>query len=177
MLAATSGDTGAAVTEACAGVPGVRAVVLYPRVGVSGVQESQIARPRPGVVALSVDGTFDDCQDLVKAMFAEKKILSPGRVAEAIGTTLPLGFTLQTGPEVLTARFTRGGRRITYLVNYHAGKVEVPLTLVSGSSQSFDVYNPMDGAITAQKVPGSVTIDVDVSLFLVEPADSARASR
>ena len=41
VLAATSGDTGAAVTEACAGVPGVRAVVLYPRVGVSGVQESR----------------------------------------------------------------------------------------------------------------------------------------
>ncbi len=71
VLAATSGDTGAAVTEACAGVPGVRAVVLYPRVGVSGVQESQIARARPGVVALSVDGTFDDCQALVKRALAD----------------------------------------------------------------------------------------------------------
>jgi hypothetical protein len=78
---------------------------------------------------------------------------------------------------VLVARFTRDGRRITYLVNYHAGKVDVPLTLASGSSQSFNVYNPMDGAVTAQKVPGSVTIDGDGSLFLVEPADSARASR
>ena len=71
VLAATSGDTGAAVTEACAGVPGVRAVVLYPRVGVSAVQESQIARARPGVVALSVDGTFDDCQALVKRALAD----------------------------------------------------------------------------------------------------------
>ncbi len=71
VLAATSGDTGAAVTEACAGVPGVRAVVLYPRVGVSAVQESQIARTRPGVVALSVDGTFDDCQALVKRALAD----------------------------------------------------------------------------------------------------------
>ncbi|MFM7742914.1 MAG: threonine synthase [Verrucomicrobiota bacterium] len=74
VLAATSGDTGAAVTEACAGVPGVRAVVLYPRVGVSGVQESQIARPRPGVVALSVDGTFDDCQAMVKRALADDSL-------------------------------------------------------------------------------------------------------
>jgi threonine synthase len=49
----------------------VRAVVLYPRVGVSAVQESQIARTRPGVVALSVDGTFDDCQALVKRALAD----------------------------------------------------------------------------------------------------------
>lgn len=71
ILAATSGDTGGAVTEACANVPGVRAVVLYPRVGVSAVQESQIARRRKGVVAISVDGTFDECQALVKRALAD----------------------------------------------------------------------------------------------------------
>ena len=74
VLAATSGDTGAAVTEACAGVPGVRAVVLYPRIGVSAVQESQIARARPGVVALAVDGTFDDCQVMVKRALADESL-------------------------------------------------------------------------------------------------------
>ena len=129
------------------------------------------------VKSLPQMGDSSEEHEKVKAMFAKRKILSPGRVAEAVGAALPPGFTLRTGTEVLTARFTRDGRRITYLVNYHAGKVDVPLTLASGSSQSFDVYNPMDGAITAQKVPGSVTIDGDGSLFLVEPADSARASR
>ena len=74
ILAATSGDTGGAVTEACANVPGVRAVVLYPRIGVSTVQESQIARRRPGVVAISVDGTFDDCQALVKRALADQAL-------------------------------------------------------------------------------------------------------
>ena len=74
ILAATSGDTGGAVTEACDGVPGVRAVVLYPRVGVSPVQESQIARRRGNVVALSVDGTFDDCQALVKRALADESL-------------------------------------------------------------------------------------------------------
>jgi threonine synthase len=74
IIAATSGDTGGAVTEACANVPGVRAVVLYPRVGVSAVQESQIARKRRGVVAISVDGTFDDCQALVKKALADQSL-------------------------------------------------------------------------------------------------------
>jgi len=74
IIAATSGDTGGAVTEACANVPGVRAVVLYPRVGVSAVQESQIARRRRGVVAVSVDGTFDDCQALVKKALADQSL-------------------------------------------------------------------------------------------------------
>ena len=129
------------------------------------------------VKSLPQMGDSSEEHEKVKAMFAKRKILSPGRVAEAVGAALPPGFTLRTGPEVLVARFNRDGRRITYLVNYHAGKVDVPLTLASGSSQSFDVYNPMDGAVTAQKVPGSVTIDGDGSLFLVEPADSARASR
>lgn len=71
VLTATSGDTGAAVAEACAGIPGLRAVILYPRGGVSPVQESQIARARPGVVALAVDGTFDDCQALVKGALSD----------------------------------------------------------------------------------------------------------
>lgn len=71
VLTATSGDTGAAVAEACAGVPGLRAVILYPRGGVSRVQESQIARARPGVVALAVEGSFDDCQALVKAALSD----------------------------------------------------------------------------------------------------------
>ena len=105
----------------------------------------------------------------VKSIFAKKKILSPGRVAEAIGQELPPGFTLQAGPDVLVARFNRDGRRITYLVNYRAGKEEAALTLSSGSQRSFDIYNPMDGNITSQKLPGKVTLEGDASLFLVEP--------
>lgn len=74
VLTATSGDTGAAVAEACSGIPGLRAVILYPRGGVSPVQESQIARARPGVVALAVEGTFDDCQALVKGALSDPSL-------------------------------------------------------------------------------------------------------
>ncbi|WP_420456285.1 threonine synthase [Rubrivirga sp.] len=71
ILAATSGDTGSAVASGFEGVPGVRVVLLYPKGQVSAVQERQLIVRRAGVQALAVEGTFDDCQRLVKAAFAE----------------------------------------------------------------------------------------------------------
>jgi hypothetical protein len=115
-------------------------------------------------------GDTPEEHEKVKSMFAKKEIISPGLVAEAIGTALPPGFTLETGPEVLTARFTRDGRRITYLVNYQADTVTVPVTLSSGNSRNFDVYNPMDGTIQHQELPGTLTIQGNASLMVVEPS-------
>ena len=69
ILAATSGDTGSAVADGFAGVPNVRVVLLYPKGQVSAVQERQLVVKRPGVQTLAVEGTFDDCQRLVKAAF------------------------------------------------------------------------------------------------------------
>jgi len=70
ILAATSGDTGSAVADGFAGRPGVRVVLLYPKGGVSDVQEAQLVAARDGVTALAVEGTFDDCQRMVKAAFS-----------------------------------------------------------------------------------------------------------
>jgi threonine synthase len=74
ILTATSGDTGAAVAQAFWKRRGVRAVVLYPRGRVSGLQERQFATLGENVTALSVDGAFDDCQALVKAAFADSDL-------------------------------------------------------------------------------------------------------
>ena len=115
-------------------------------------------------------GDTTEEHEKVKLMFAKKEILSPGLVAEAIGTALPPGFTLETGSDVLTARFTRDGRHITYLVNYQADTVTVPVTLASGKSRAFDVYNPMDGTIQHQELLGTVTIQGNASLMVVEPS-------
>jgi threonine synthase len=71
ILTATSGDTGAAVAQAFWKRDGVRAVVLYPRGRVSALQERQFATLDGNVTALAVDGAFDDCQSLVKAVFAD----------------------------------------------------------------------------------------------------------
>ena len=67
VLVATSGDTGGAVAHAFHDVPGIRVVILYPRGKVSGLQEKQLTTLGGNITALEVEGTFDDCQRLVKA--------------------------------------------------------------------------------------------------------------
>lgn len=71
VLVATSGDTGSAVADGFAGLEGVRVGLLYPYGQVSPVQERQLIVRRPGVEAFAVEGTFDDCQRLVKMAFAD----------------------------------------------------------------------------------------------------------
>jgi threonine synthase len=71
ILTATSGDTGAAVARAFWKLPGIRAVVLYPKGRVSPLQEKQFASLGENVLALAVEGSFDDCQALAKACFAD----------------------------------------------------------------------------------------------------------
>ena len=71
VLVATSGDTGGAVAAGLHKTPGVSVVVLYPAGRVSALQEAQFASLGGNVHALRVDGAFDDCQRLVKTMFAD----------------------------------------------------------------------------------------------------------
>ncbi|MEI6654559.1 MAG: threonine synthase [Verrucomicrobiota bacterium] len=73
VLVATSGDTGGAVAHAFHDVPGIRVIILYPQGKVSGLQEKQLTTLGGNITALEVDGTFDDCQRLVKAA-----LLDPG---------------------------------------------------------------------------------------------------
>jgi threonine synthase len=74
VLTATSGDTGAAVAAAFWRRPGCRAAVLYPEGRISPLQERQVACLGDNVLALAVEGTFDDCQRLVKACFADLEL-------------------------------------------------------------------------------------------------------
>ena len=70
ILGATSGDTGAAAVEAFGGGERTDVFILFPRGRVSDVQRRQMTTvDRPGVHALAIDGSFDDCQDIVKALF------------------------------------------------------------------------------------------------------------
>jgi threonine synthase len=76
VLTATSGDTGAAVAQAFHGLPGVQVVVLYPAGRVSPLQERQFATCGGNVLALAVEGAFDDCQRLVKGAFEDPELVS-----------------------------------------------------------------------------------------------------
>lgn len=70
VLVATSGDTGGAVAHGFYDVPGVEVVILYPSGKVSQVQEKQLTGLGKNIHALEVKGSFDDCQQMVKDIFA-----------------------------------------------------------------------------------------------------------
>lgn len=74
VLVATSGDTGGAVAHGFYNVPGVEVVILYPSGKVSSVQEKQLTTLGKNVRALEVNGSFDDCQKLVKQAFADASL-------------------------------------------------------------------------------------------------------
>ncbi|MGI9533303.1 threonine synthase, partial [Lutimonas sp.] len=74
VLVATSGDTGGAVASGFLGVKGVNVVILYPSGKVSEVQEKQLTTMGQNIKALEVDGTFDDCQAMVKNAFLDQEI-------------------------------------------------------------------------------------------------------
>lgn len=74
VLVATSGDTGSAVANGFLGVEGIHVYVLYPKGKVSEIQEKQFTTLGRNITALEVDGTFDDCQALVKAAFMDREL-------------------------------------------------------------------------------------------------------
>jgi threonine synthase len=74
ILVATSGDTGGAVADGFFGVEGVSVTVLYPKGRVTPLQEKQIAGLGGNIRAIAVEGSFDDCQRLVKEAFGHAEL-------------------------------------------------------------------------------------------------------
>jgi threonine synthase len=74
VLVATSGDTGGAVASGFYDVEGINVVILYPAGKVSQVQELQLTTYGKNIRALEIQGTFDDCQQLVKQAFADDEL-------------------------------------------------------------------------------------------------------
>lgn len=83
VLVATSGDTGGAVASGFLGVEGVDVVILYPSGKVSNVQEKQLTALGQNIKALEVNGTFDDCQTMVKTAFLDAEITSKRNLTSA----------------------------------------------------------------------------------------------
>lgn len=83
VLVATSGDTGGAVAHGFYGVEGVEVVILYPKGRVSAIQEKQLTTFGKNIRALEVDGSFDDCQAMVKKAFLDKEITSKIKLTSA----------------------------------------------------------------------------------------------
>ena len=119
IVVATSGDTGSAAIEACRGRESLDIVVLHPAGRVSDVQRKQMTTVQePNVHNVAVEGTFDDCQDLVKAMFADvafreavnlsamnsinwarvmAQVVYYVTAAKAVGAGSPVAYSVPTG--------------------------------------------------------------------------------
>lgn len=96
ILVATSGDTGGAVAAGFYKTPGIKVVILYPSGKVSDLQEKQLTTLGHNITALEVDGTFDDCQALVKKAFLDSKLNTSIRLTSAnsinISRLIPQSF-------------------------------------------------------------------------------------
>lgn len=74
VLVATSGDTGGAVANGFYGVNGVEVVILYPSGKVSSIQEKQLTTLGGNIRAVEINGSFDDCQEMVKTAFLDQEL-------------------------------------------------------------------------------------------------------
>ncbi len=96
ILVATSGDTGSAVGSAFYGVEGIDVTILYPAGKISPLQEKQLSTFDGNVRSLAVEGTFDDCQKLVKTAFTDVELRKKLRLSSAnsinISRLLPQAF-------------------------------------------------------------------------------------
>lgn len=96
VLVATSGDTGSAVANGFLGIEGIHVYVLYPKGLVSSIQECQFTTLGENITALEIEGTFDDCQRLVKSAFVDPELNACFKLTSAnsinIARLLPQSF-------------------------------------------------------------------------------------
>lgn len=96
ILVATSGDTGGAVAQGFYRTPGIKVTILYPSKKVSDIQEKQLTTLGENITALEVNGTFDDCQRLVKQAFLDEELTRKYNLSSAnsinISRLIPQAF-------------------------------------------------------------------------------------
>lgn len=96
ILVATSGDTGSAVANGFLNVSGINVLVLFPSGKISKIQEKQITTLDNNITAIEVDGSFDDCQRLVKTAFVDETVRERLNLSSAnsinIGRLIPQTF-------------------------------------------------------------------------------------
>ncbi len=141
ILVATSGDTGSAVGSAFHNLPGIDVTILYPQGKISPLQEKQLSTFTGNVRALAVDGTFDDCQHLVKTAFTDDDIRKKLRLSSAnsinISRLLPQSFYYVYSSLLVKSR------------SWHNNKIEDPSIIITVPSGNF---GNLTSGLIAQKM-------------------------
>jgi threonine synthase len=151
ILVATSGDTGSAVAYGFYGVEGINVYLLYPKGKVSLIQEKQLTTLDKNITALEVNGTFDDCQRLVKDAFVDKELNVKLNLSSAnsinIARLIPQSFYYanayrqvkdKSRPVVISVPSGNLGNITAGLL---AKKMGIPIAKFIGATNSNDVFN------------------------------------
>ena len=152
VLVATSGDTGGAVASGFYNVKGIKVVILYPKGKVSNVQEKQLTTLGNNITALEIDGTFDDCQLMVKKAFLDKDFTNKIRLTSAnsinIGRWLPQMFyfffsyrDLKLSKEAKVAYSVPSGNFGNICAGMLAKEMGLPINKFIASNNINDVVN------------------------------------
>ncbi len=178
IVGATSGDTGSAAIEACAGRPNIDVVILHPAGRTSEVQRRQMTTVHADNIAnIAVDGTFDDCQDLVKAMFADAPFrdalhlsavnsINWGRIAAQIPYYVAASLALG-GPDQEVAFSVPTGNFGNVLAAWAARRMGLPVARLVVASNRNDILTRFldhnDMSIQGVEPSLSPSMDIQVS--------------
>ena len=177
LLCATSGDTGAAAIAACRGLESVDIFVLYPRGRISAVQRRMMTTvDAPNVHNIAIDGSFDDCQDLVKALFADRALAERLKLGAVNSINWARIMAQAVYYAVAAAALGAPGREVAFAVptgnfgNVFAGHVArrmgVPVArLVVGSNRN-DILTRFfeTGALSVAAVEPSLSPSMDIQI-------------
>lgn len=147
IVGATSGDTGSAAIEGCMNSDQIDIFIMYPDGRVSDVQRKQMTTiKRDNVFNLAIDGTFDDCQNMVKAMFNDGEFRSQMNLSAVNSinwarimaqTVYYVSAALELGAPETTATFVvPTGNFGNVLAGYYARQMGVPLKLIVASNEN-----------------------------------------
>lgn len=177
IVGATSGDTGSAAIEACAGRPNIDVVILHPAGRTSEVQRRQMTTVQAANIAnIAVDGTFDDCQDLVKAMFADASFRTEmhlsavnsinwgrimGQIPYYVAASLALG-----GPDREVAFSVPTGNFGNVFAGYAARRMGLPVARLVVASNRNDILTRFLDAndMSVQGVEPSLSPSMDIQV-------------
>ncbi|NOX65027.1 MAG: threonine synthase [Chlorobi bacterium] len=150
ILVATSGDTGSAVASGFYGVEGINVYLLYPSGKVSDIQEMQLTTFDKNITALEIEGTFDDCQKLVKSAFVDNEINSKMKLSSAnsinIARLIPQSFYYFNGYKQLKNRSENvlvsvpSGNLGNLTAGLMAKKMGLPIAKFIGATNSNSVF-------------------------------------
>ena len=177
IVGATSGDTGSAAIEACRDRAQLDVVILHPAGRTSEVQRRQMTTVQaPNIANLAVDGTFDDCQDLVKAMFADAPFrralnlsavnsINWARVAAQIPYYVAAAVALG-GPDREVAFSVPTGNFGNVLAAWAARRMGVPVSrLVVGANRNDILARFLDANdMSVQAVEPSLSPSMDIQV-------------